>query len=146
MALTALLTGALTWLQQSYLLRLETRMAVTSSSRFLWHVLRLPVEFFSQRFAGDIGSRVGINDRVAQLLSRDLATNVLGTLMIVFFGAVMFQYDAGADAGRRSPWCRSTSRRCATSRASGWTAAAGSLQDQGKLSAPRSAACRPSRP
>jgi NHLM bacteriocin system ABC transporter peptidase/ATP-binding protein len=86
--------GALTWLQQSYLLRLETRMAVGGSSRFLWHVLRLPSEFFSQRFAGDISSRVGINDRVAQLLSRDLATNALGAIMIVFFAALLFQYDA----------------------------------------------------
>ena len=94
MGLTALMTGALTWIQQSYLLRLETRMAVGASSRFLWHVLRLPSEFFSQRFAGDLSSRVSINDRVAQLLSRDLATNALGALMIVFFAAVLFQYDA----------------------------------------------------
>jgi len=94
MGAAALLTGALTWIQQVYLLRLETRMAVGSSSRFLWHVLRLPSEFFSQRFAGDISSRVAINDRVAQLLSRDLATNALGVLMVVFFAAVLFQYDA----------------------------------------------------
>jgi len=94
MGAAALLAGALTWIQQVYLLRLETRMAVGSSSRFLWHVLRLPSEFFSQRFAGDISSRVAINDRVAQLLSRDLATNALGVLMVVFFAAVLFQYDA----------------------------------------------------
>ncbi|MFL6291512.1 MAG: NHLP family bacteriocin export ABC transporter peptidase/permease/ATPase subunit [Thermoanaerobaculia bacterium] len=93
MSLTALALGALTWLQQTYLLRLETRMAVGASSRFLWHVLRLPVEFFSQRYAGDISSRVGINDRVAQLLSRDLATNALGVLMVFFFAAVLFRYD-----------------------------------------------------
>jgi NHLM bacteriocin system ABC transporter peptidase/ATP-binding protein len=94
MGLAALLLGALTWLQQSYLLRLETRMAVGGSSRFLWHVLRLPSEFFSQRFAGDISSRVAINDRVAQLLSRDLATNALGALMIAFFAVLLVQYDA----------------------------------------------------
>jgi NHLM bacteriocin system ABC transporter peptidase/ATP-binding protein len=94
MTLAALLTGALTWLQQSYLLRLETRMAVGGSSRFLWHVLRLPMEFFTQRSVGDISSRVAINDRVAQLLSRDLATNALGALMIVFFAIVLFRYDA----------------------------------------------------
>jgi NHLM bacteriocin system ABC transporter peptidase/ATP-binding protein len=93
MGLTSLILGGLTWLQQTYLLRLETRMAVGASSRFLWHVLRLPVEFFSQRYAGDISARVGINDRVAQLLSRDLATNVLGVLMIFFFAAVLFRYD-----------------------------------------------------
>ncbi len=37
---------------------------------------------------------MAINDRVAQLLSRDLATNALGVLMVVFFAAVLFQYDA----------------------------------------------------
>ncbi|HEX6904272.1 MAG TPA: NHLP family bacteriocin export ABC transporter peptidase/permease/ATPase subunit [Thermoanaerobaculia bacterium] len=93
MSFAALMTGALTWLQQSHLLRLETRLAVGASSRFLWHVLRLPTEFFSQRFAGDISSRVAINDRVAQLLTRDLATNALGALMIVFFAVILFQYD-----------------------------------------------------
>jgi NHLM bacteriocin system ABC transporter peptidase/ATP-binding protein len=94
MGFAALMMGLLAWIQQVYLLRLETRMAVGSSSGFLWHVLRLPTEFFSQRFAGDISSRVGINDRVAQLLSRDLATNALGAVMIVFFAVVLFQYDA----------------------------------------------------
>jgi NHLM bacteriocin system ABC transporter peptidase/ATP-binding protein len=93
MGLAALLTGLLTWIQQVYLLRLETRLAVGSSSGFLWHVLRLPTVFFSQRFAGDISSRVAINDRVAQLLSRDLATNALGALMVVFFAAILFRYD-----------------------------------------------------
>ncbi|HEY0554641.1 MAG TPA: NHLP family bacteriocin export ABC transporter peptidase/permease/ATPase subunit [Thermoanaerobaculia bacterium] len=94
MGIAALLTGLLTWIQAVYLLRLETRLAVGSSSGFLWHVLRLPTVFFSQRFAGDISSRVAINDRVAQLLSRDLATNALGALMVVFFAAILLQYDA----------------------------------------------------
>ncbi|MEA2562619.1 MAG: hypothetical protein QOH06_4123 [Acidobacteriota bacterium] len=93
MGLAGLMIGVLTWLQQSHLLRLETRLAVAGSSRFLWHILRLPTEFFSQRYAGDISSRVGINDRVAQLLSRDLAINVLGSLMIVFFAVVLWWYD-----------------------------------------------------
>lgn len=93
MGIAAVLTGALTWIQQSYLLRLETRMAVSSSSGFLWHVLKLPVEFFSQRFAGEVSGRVAINDRVAQLLSRDLATNALAALMLIFFAAVLVRYD-----------------------------------------------------
>jgi NHLM bacteriocin system ABC transporter peptidase/ATP-binding protein len=94
MGVAAVLTGALTWIQQAYLLRLETRMAVSSSSRFLWHVLKLPVEFFSQRFAGDVSNRVAINDRVARLLSGDLATNFLAAVMIVFFAVVLVRYDA----------------------------------------------------
>ncbi len=93
MGVTATVFGALTWLQQTYLLRLETRIALAGSSRFFWHVLRLPVEFFTQRFAGEIASRVGINNRVAQLLSRDLATNFLGAVMILFFAVLMLSYD-----------------------------------------------------
>lgn len=94
MGITALVTGALTWIQQKYLLRLETKIALSGTSSFLWHVLRLPVEFFNQRYAGEIAGRVAINDKVAQLLSRDLATNLIGTVMIVFFGIVLFRYDA----------------------------------------------------
>ncbi|MEM9553558.1 MAG: NHLP family bacteriocin export ABC transporter peptidase/permease/ATPase subunit [Acidobacteriota bacterium] len=93
MGITAVVAGALTWLQQHYLLRLETKIAITSSGKFFWHVLRMPIDFFAQRMTGDISSRVAANDRVAQLLSRDLATNVLGTLLIVFYAALMFQYD-----------------------------------------------------
>ena len=94
MGLTVLLRGGLTWLQGSCLLRFETKLSVSGSSRFLEHVLRLPVQFFAQRYAGDISTRVGLNDRVAQLLSRDLATNVLNALMVVFFAVLMFWYDA----------------------------------------------------
>jgi NHLM bacteriocin system ABC transporter peptidase/ATP-binding protein len=89
----AVVLGALTGLQQIFLLRLETRMAIGGSSRFLWHILHLPMDFFHQRFAGDISSRVAINDRIAQLLSRDLATSFLGAVMIVFFAAVLFRLD-----------------------------------------------------
>lgn len=92
MGLTAILRGALTWLQQYYLLRLETKIALNSSSNFFWHVLRLPIEFFSQRSGGDISSRVMINDRVAQLVSGELANAVLSSIMIVFYLILMFQY------------------------------------------------------
>jgi ABC-type bacteriocin/lantibiotic exporter with double-glycine peptidase domain len=63
-------------------------------SRFLWHVLSLPIEFFSQRHAGDIAERVAANERVARLLSGALATSALDLVSVIFFAAVMFLYDA----------------------------------------------------
>ncbi|MBP7779222.1 MAG: NHLP family bacteriocin export ABC transporter peptidase/permease/ATPase subunit [Acidobacteria bacterium] len=93
MAVTAVVTGLLTLLQQRGLLAMETRLATVGASRFFWHVLRLPMEFFSQRFGGDIVSRVEINDTVAALLSGELATSLVGLLMVGFFAALMFQYD-----------------------------------------------------
>ncbi len=93
MAGTALVVGTLTWLQQRYLLRLEARLAIGTSARFLWHVLHLPLQFFTQRFPGEIASRVGINDRVAQLLSGELATTVLAAVVVVFYALLMLRYD-----------------------------------------------------
>jgi len=93
MGLTALARGILTWLQEHYLLRLETKLALSGSARFFRHVFRLPIEFFSQRMSGDISNRVQLNDKVAQLLSGELASNMLNVVMIVFYAALMLQYD-----------------------------------------------------
>ena len=93
MGVTVAVTGALTWLQNRHLLRLETKFAVTTSSQFLWHVMHLPMQFFSQRYAGDIGSRVAINDRIAYLLSGELAASFISACMAVFYAALMWQYD-----------------------------------------------------
>jgi NHLM bacteriocin system ABC transporter peptidase/ATP-binding protein len=92
MVLTAVLRSALTWLQQRYLLRLETRLALTNASQLTWHILRLPIEFFNQRGAGDISARIGQNDRIAELLSGQLATALLNVVLIVFYALLMFRY------------------------------------------------------
>ncbi|MDP3253660.1 MAG: NHLP family bacteriocin export ABC transporter peptidase/permease/ATPase subunit [Hydrogenophaga sp.] len=92
MVATALVRGMLTWLQQKYLLRLEMHLSLTGSSAFFWHVLRLPVTFFNQRYAGDISQRVQANDRVAHLLSGELATNVVNLVTLVFYLALMLMY------------------------------------------------------
>jgi ABC-type bacteriocin/lantibiotic exporter with double-glycine peptidase domain len=90
---TAVLIIAAAWLQQHYLLRLETKLAITTSSRFVWHILRLPIDFFYQRHTADISVRIGINDRIALLLSGELATNLLNVILILFYTVVMIQYD-----------------------------------------------------
>jgi NHLM bacteriocin system ABC transporter peptidase/ATP-binding protein len=93
MALTAIVRAVLTHLQAYYLLRLETKLSLTTSSQFFWHVLRLPIEFFTQRYGGEIGARVAINDRIAHLLSGELAATIIGAVLAVFYVVLMFQYD-----------------------------------------------------
>jgi NHLM bacteriocin system ABC transporter peptidase/ATP-binding protein len=93
MLLTGFALGAFTWLQQHYLLRLETKLSISMSGRFFWHVLRLPVDFFNQRYASEITTRVGINDRVSILLSGQVATNLLNVVLVILFLGVMFRYD-----------------------------------------------------
>jgi NHLM bacteriocin system ABC transporter peptidase/ATP-binding protein len=93
MAVTAAFRAILTAARQSLLLRLQTKLAVVMISRFLWHVMSLPVEFFTQRHAGDIASRVGANEQIARLLSGGIAANALNLTSIVFFAVAMAIYD-----------------------------------------------------
>jgi NHLM bacteriocin system ABC transporter peptidase/ATP-binding protein len=81
------------WLQRHFLLRLETKLALTTSAKFFTHVVKLPMEFYSQRYAGEIGSRVLINDKVAKVLSDKLVTTGLDLMALLFFAVVMIQYD-----------------------------------------------------
>ncbi|NJR49606.1 MAG: NHLP family bacteriocin export ABC transporter peptidase/permease/ATPase subunit [Leptolyngbyaceae cyanobacterium CSU_1_3] len=93
MVFTAALNGFLTLLQLQSLRRMKIKLAVGMSSRFLWHILRLPVSFYDQRFAGEISSRVRLNDSLASLLSGRLATTVISAVTVVFYAIVMLQYD-----------------------------------------------------
>ena len=93
MAVTAAVLMLLTWMQKYYLLRLETKLSLLHSSRFFAHLQRLPVPYFVQRFAGEIGSRVAINDGVAKVIASKLTTTAIDMCVVVFYAALMFLYD-----------------------------------------------------
>jgi len=93
MAVTASGRALVTALQQSLLLRLQTKLSVSMVSRFLWHVMSLPMTFFTQRHAGDISSRVAANEQIARLLSGGLAANALNLVSLIFFAAAMAIFD-----------------------------------------------------
>jgi len=93
MAIATVLQGWLTLLRLRYLRRLKIKLAVGMSSRFLWHILRLPVSFYAQRFAGEITNRTSLNDEVADVLSGKMATTVIDAVMVIFYALVMLQYD-----------------------------------------------------
>ena len=94
MTVTAMVKALLTFLQQDSLMQVELKLALTSSAKFFWHVLRLPTEFFAQRYAGEIASRLQLNDQVATLLSGEVATNLVNVFLIGIYAALLFQYDA----------------------------------------------------
>ncbi len=93
MAIAAILQGSLTLLRLCYLRRLKIKLSVGMSSRFLWHILHLPVDFYAQRFAGEISNRTTLNDQVANVLAGQLATTIIDTVMVLFYALVMVQYD-----------------------------------------------------
>lgn len=93
MGATVIIQAALTAIQQWYLLRMETKIALSGASNFFWHILRLPIIFFQQRSAGDINSRQNANNSVATFLSRELAENIISIVTVVFYFVVMLQYN-----------------------------------------------------
>jgi ATP-binding cassette subfamily C protein len=90
LAMQMLLTG----LQQYCLLRFREKLSLAGSGRFLTHILRLPMRYFSQRFAGEIGSRLPLNDEVAGVVGGQLAKISLDLVLVGFFAVLMFFYDA----------------------------------------------------
>jgi NHLM bacteriocin system ABC transporter peptidase/ATP-binding protein len=89
----ALAQAGLTWLQQVVLIRLSTKLSLSMSTRFVQHMLRLPVGFFLQRFAGHLVARVGLNDQVASLLSGQLTTTLLSLVSAAVYGVAMLVID-----------------------------------------------------
>jgi NHLM bacteriocin system ABC transporter peptidase/ATP-binding protein len=89
----ALIIGFIAELLRSiYLAKLQEKMSIGASSSFMWHVLRLPVEFFSQRFTGDIASRLQSNNEIASQLCTQLAPTILDVVMIGLYLVAMIYY------------------------------------------------------
>ncbi|MGW7163883.1 NHLP family bacteriocin export ABC transporter peptidase/permease/ATPase subunit [Streptomyces sp. NPDC054884] len=87
------LTVALTWLQQANLLHGRIISSTLSSARFLRHLLRLPVTFFSQRSPADLVQRLQSNDAVAETLARDLASAGVDAVVVVLYAFLLYTYD-----------------------------------------------------
>lgn len=72
--------------------RISGKLAVMGNLTFMEKVLRLPINFFSQRMAGDILSRQSTNASVADRLVNNLAPLVLHFGMLIFYLLAMLRY------------------------------------------------------
>ena len=87
----AVLQLIVSWAQTIYSLKINGKMAAIGSTTYMWKVLRMPMEFFSQRMAGDIQQRRGTNESIAETLVGTLAPLALNTIMMVFYLVLMLQ-------------------------------------------------------
>ena len=79
-------------LQAIYSRRISGKMAAVGSSTYMWKVLSLPMNFFSQRMAGDIQGRQSSNAGIANTLINTFAPLLLNSVMTVFYLTVMLRY------------------------------------------------------
>ena len=79
------------WINVVYSMRINGKLAIVGNSSFMWKILRLPMEFFSQRMAGDIQSRQNSNTEVASNLVNTFAPLALNTAMMFFYLVIMIR-------------------------------------------------------
>lgn len=92
MGLLVLLRAGLSAYRGLILQKLRSKMTLTSGFTFLNHLLRLPVGFFDQRYAGDLVDRMGSNTKISEFLAGELAETALNVLVAAFYLVVLLLY------------------------------------------------------
>jgi len=87
----AVIELTVSWAQTIYSLRINGKMSVIGNTTYMWKVLHLPMEFFSQRLAGDIQSRAAMNASIAGTLVNTFAPLMLNTAMMIFYLVLMIK-------------------------------------------------------
>ncbi len=93
MLLTLIFTFLVEWAKTHFLLKTKGKLGASGSSLFLWHVLKLPVEFFGQRYAGDISERQESNDHIAASFADIILPVILKFFMAFLYFFVLLYYD-----------------------------------------------------
>ena len=94
MAAAMLLNFIVEALQAIYLLKVRGKLATSSSTMFIWHILSLPIEFFAQRYAGDISERQDSNEDMAEIICTKITPVFLNVVMIGLYLTVLIYFDA----------------------------------------------------
>ena len=92
MAAAAILSGVMNAMRAIVLTYWQKKLTLADSSSFFWHVLRLPVTFFQQRYAADVASRIQFNEANAEVLSGQAATALLDMFIALFYLGLLVQY------------------------------------------------------
>ncbi len=93
MAASFLLAGMLSWLRGMVLTRWQRKLTLADSSSYFWHLLRLPMKFFHQRYAAEATGRACFNESIAEFLSGPAATAALDLIVAVFYLLLLLQYN-----------------------------------------------------
>ena len=87
-----LIVVIVSWISATYSLKIQGKMSAVGSSSYLWKVLRLPMQFFTQRLSQDIADRQSTNASIAGTLVNTFAPLFLHAGMMVFYLIVMIRY------------------------------------------------------
>ena len=75
--------------QSLYQYKIRGKLDLVGSTSYMWRILRMPIEFFSQRMVGDLQSRRSENSSIAETLVNVFAPLLFNTIMLVIYLVVM---------------------------------------------------------
>lgn len=81
-------------IQAIYARKIDGSMTVYGTASYMWRVLNLPMDFFSQRYAADILQRRAGNANIANSLIGTFAPLFLQAFMMIFYLIVMLRNSA----------------------------------------------------
>ena len=93
MTLSFIVSGIITWLRAVVLTLWQRKLTLSDSSRYFWHLLKLPMQFFHQRYAAEVAGRVAFNESIAGVLSGPAATAALDLFVAFFYLLLLLQYN-----------------------------------------------------
>ncbi len=83
----------ISWIKVVSSYKARAKLDIIGSSEFVWHILHLPIQFFSQRMAGDIVNRKRKNAEIVDRLVSTFAPIMVESLMAIFYLVVMMRYN-----------------------------------------------------
>ena len=93
MVLVSFMVAGLSYFQQTAIVRLRMKLATSWAAQMMWQLLRMPMSFFGNYNAGDIGNRINSIERASQIVASDLTTVAINLSASAVFATVMIQYD-----------------------------------------------------
>ena len=93
LAVSGFLVYLLTWMRQRCLRLLAVRLSVAHADRFISRLFRLQMDFFSQRFSGDLAARLHLIDDIAVVAITQFVGVIIELIASAVFLAAMFFYD-----------------------------------------------------
>ncbi len=92
MSLIAVMQIVVAFIRSVYQLKINGKIAMVGSSSFMWKLLKMPMEFFSQRLSGDILLRQESNAHIAETLVNSFTPLILNTVMMFLYLFIMLRY------------------------------------------------------
>ena len=84
--------GPILWMQRAGTQSLQTRLALSMATRIVSQLFRVPLDYFSRRFGGEIAGRVMLADGVAGSVSGAMVTMITASIQLLVVGLAMLAY------------------------------------------------------